>query len=111
MAGEEWSPPAAAIRQHHLDVSRGLTPTETFVETLVPLTVVAPKENVGLLLEPVAVLLSGACVVEPVDGSLLQPAIPMTRVGEMIPMMIAFFIKCIDGQLFQAATDWPDRAF
>jgi hypothetical protein len=79
------------VTQHHFDASRGLMPTVMFVETLVPLMVVAPKAKVGLPLETAVGLLSGASVVELLDGSLLQPAI--TMVADMTPMMIAFFIK------------------
>ncbi len=77
---------------HHFDASRVLTPIVTFVaETLVPLMVVAPKEKVGLPPETAAGLLSGASLVELLDGSLLQPTI--TMVADMTPMMTAFFIK------------------
>ena len=79
------------VTQHHFDASRVLIPTVTFVATLVPLMVVAPKANVGLPPETAAGLLSDAGVVELLDGSLLQPII--TMVADMTAMMIAFFIK------------------
>ena len=53
--------------------------------------VVAPKKNVGLSPETAAGLLSGASVVELLDGSLLQPTI--TMVADMTPMVTAFFMK------------------
>ena len=57
----------------------------TFVaETLVPLIVVAPKNQVLLPSETATRLLPGRSVVELLDGSLLQPTI--TMVADMIPM-------------------------
>jgi len=61
-----------------------------FVGTLVPLMVVAPKLNV-LLSETTTGVLPAGCAAERLDCSLLQPTIKM--VADMIPMMIAFFIK------------------
>ena len=85
------------VGQYHFDASRGLIPTVTFVETLVPLMVVAPKEKVGLPPETTTGLLSGDGVVELVDRSLLQPTI--TIVAEITPAMTAFFIKRTSAQL------------
>ena len=60
-------------------------------ETLVPLMVVAPKNHALLPSETATALLPGGGVLEPLDGSLLQPAI--TMVTDMIAVMIAIFIK------------------
>jgi len=80
------------VGQHHFDASRVLTRIVAFVaETLVPLMVVAPKNHVLLPSETATALLPGGGVVEPLDGSLLQPTI--TMVAEMTAMMIAFFMK------------------
>ena len=80
------------VGQHHFDASRVLTRIVAFVaETLVPLMVVAPKNHVLLPSETATALLPGGGVVEPLDGSLLQPTI--TMVAEMTAMMIAFFLK------------------
>ena len=64
---------------------------------LVPLIVVAPKDQVGLPPETATGLLSGGSVVELPDGSLLHPTI--TMVAEMAPAMTAFFIKRNSAQL------------
>ena len=89
------------VGQYHFDASRGLIPTVTFVGTLVPLMVVAPKEKVGLL-ETATDLASGGGVMELVDGSLLQPTNKM--VAEMTPAMTAFFIKGNSAQQYV----WPE---
>lgn len=79
------------VGQHHFDASRVLTRIVTFVAgTLVPLMVVAPKNHVLLPSETATALLPGGGVVEPFDGSLLQPTITVT---DMTAMMIAFFMK------------------
>lgn len=80
------------VAPHHFDASRVLTRIVTFVsETLVPLMVVAPKNHVLLPSETATALLPGAGVVEPLDGSLLQPTIK--TVAEMTATIIAFFMK------------------
>ena len=80
------------VGQPHFDASRVLTRIVTFVaETLLPLMVVAPKNHVLLPSETATALLPGGGVLEPLDGSLLQPTI--TMVADMIAVMIAIFIK------------------
>jgi hypothetical protein len=75
------------LGQRHFDVSRGLTLIVTFVpETFVPLMVVAPKNHVLLPSEIATALLPGGGVVEPLDGSWLQP--PITMAADMTGMMM-----------------------
>ncbi len=83
--------PLPAVGLYHFDTSRVLIPTVTFVPALVPLMVVAPKENAGLPVETATGLLPGGGVVELLDGPLLQPAI--TMVAAMTPAITAVFIK------------------
>ena len=79
------------VRQHHFDASRARIPTVTFVETLVPLMVVAPNCHALVPSEITTGLLPAAgSVVELPDGSLVQP--PIMTEAEIAPMMIAFFI-------------------
>lgn len=53
--------------------------------------VMAPKYNVLLPSETATALLPGGGVLEPLDGSLLQPTI--TTVADMTAMIIAFFMR------------------
>jgi hypothetical protein len=87
------------VGQYHFAVSRGLTPTVTFVAALVPSILVAPKENAGLLPEAATGLLSGGDVVELLDGSLLQPTI--TMVAAKTPAITVFLIKRHSAQPYQ----------
>ena len=71
-------------------------------ETLVPLTVVAPKNHVLLPSESATALLPGGGVVDPLDRSLLQPTIRM--VANTTAMIIPFFMKRADAQLLNIRT-------
>ncbi len=90
------------VGSYHFDTSRVLIPTVTFVPALMPLMVVAPKENAGLPVETATGLPPGGGVVELLDGPLLQP--PITMVAAMTPAITALFIKRNAAQRSRRAT-------